>query len=92
MTDYKVYENQTLLDVSSHVYGRADVAIDLAILNNIALHEHLRPGQVIKMINVPIRTLVIRAIESRKIIPSTGHKTENDVDNLGFPNEFVIQF
>ncbi|PDS26480.1 hypothetical protein [Flavobacterium branchiophilum] len=92
MNDYKVYENQTLFDVSAHVYGRADLAIELALLNNIALHECLRAGQLLKMIDAPIQTLIVRAIESRKIIPSTGFGQRNELDNLGFPNEFVIQF
>ncbi len=72
MTDYIVYENQTLQDLSAHVYGRVDMVMELALLNNISLTDDLQAGQVIKMIDVPKNTLVLKSLESRKIIPASG--------------------
>jgi len=78
MNDYKVYENQTLQDISSHVYGRSDVAMDLALLNNISITDTLQAGKIIKLIAVPVNTLVKEALESRNIIPAVDFNIINN--------------
>lgn len=91
MNDYKVYENQTLQDVSAHVYGRVDMAIDLALLNNISISANLQAGQIIKMIDAPINILVTKALESRKIIPATNISViKKEKIIYGFPYGFPI--
>jgi len=77
MNDYKVYENQTLQDISAHVYGRADVAMDLALLNNISITEALKAGKTIQLAAAPVNTLVREALKSRNIIPTVDFNTTN---------------
>lgn len=71
MNNYLVHENQTLLDVSAHVYGRIDLVMALALLNDISTTEFLIAGQIIKLVEAPINSLVKKSIESRNIIPAT---------------------
>ena len=92
MNDYKVYENQTLQDISAHVYGRVDVVVDLALLNNISITEKLAAGQLIKLVDAPINTLVKKALESRNIIPATLFIEQNNNELIDYllPNIFPI--
>jgi hypothetical protein len=85
MNNYIVHENQTLLDVSAHVYGRVDVVVDLALLNNISVTEVLTAGQIIKLVEAPVNLLAKKSIESRNIIPCTGFGATLDefVETLG---------
>lgn len=94
MNSYTVHENQTLLDVSAHVYGRADVAVDLAFLNAVSITETLQAGQVIMLVDSPADLLVKRAIESRNIIPATQLTESTQLQsNYLFPQgEFAILF
>ncbi|MBF2708788.1 hypothetical protein [Flavobacterium soyangense] len=72
MIDYKVYENQTLLDVSAHVYGSAAVAMELSRINSISISEKLQAGQLIQLADATITLLVKKALDGRGIIPATG--------------------
>ncbi len=92
MNDYKVYENQTLFDVAAHVYGRVDIVMDLALLNNLSVTEKLQAGQILKMVEGPINILVKKALDSRGIIPCTNTDIKNNLDFSGFPYEFAISF
>ncbi len=78
MNEYKVHENQTLQDVSAHVYGRVDIAMDLALLNNISITEKLTAGQLLKLVDSPTNTLVKKVLDSRNIIPAV------DFEGVGF--------
>lgn len=92
MNDYKVYENQTLQDIAAHVYGRVDVVVDLALLNNLSITEKLQSGQLIKLVDTPINVLVKKALDSRKIIPATLYvpHPSYELDNYLLPNIFPI--
>lgn len=71
MSDYKVYGNQTLQDVSIHIYGRVDVVMELAFINTISITEKLTAGQLLKLVDLPSNALVKKALDSRDIIPAT---------------------
>lgn len=92
MNDYKVYENQTLQDIAVHVYGRVDVVVALALLNNISITEKLRSGQLIKLVAAPINVLVKKALDSRNIIPATLYVAQNNNELIDYllPNIFPI--
>ena len=85
MIDYKVYENQTLLDVSAHVYGSVAMAMELSIINSIAISEKLTAGALIKLADAPITLLVKKVLDGRGIIPSTGFNgmVEDLIPQLG---------
>ena len=93
MNNYIVHENQTLLDVSAHVYGRVDVVVALALLNNISITEVLTAGQIIKLVEAPVNSLVKKSIESRNSIPATSFSqlpTNSDFNDYLLPNIFPI--
>lgn len=93
MNNYIVHENQTLLDVSAHVYGRVDVVVSLALLNNISITEVLTAGQIIKLVEAPVNSLVKKSIESRNIIPATSFlqmPTNSNFNDYLLPNIFPI--
>ncbi len=95
MNNYIVYENQTLLDISAHVYGRVDLVVALALLNNISITEVLKAGQIIKLVEAPVNLLVKKSIESRNIIPATAilqEPTDNNFNDYSFPYIFPILF
>jgi phage major head subunit gpT-like protein len=71
MSEYRVYEGQSLFDVSIAVYGRVDIVVDLAALNNISITDNLVSGQIIKLVDVTVNKMVKKAIENRNIIPAT---------------------
>jgi hypothetical protein len=92
MNDYKVYENQNLQDIAAHIYGRVDVVVDLALLNNLSITEKLQSGQVIKLVDAPINILVKKALDSREIIPATLYASQPnyELENYLLPNIFPI--
>lgn len=93
MNNYIVHENQTLLDVSAHVYGRVDVVVALALLNNISITEFLTAGQIINLVDAPINSLVKKSVESRNIIPATSFSqlpTYSGFNDYLLPNLFPI--
>jgi hypothetical protein len=93
MNNYIVHENQTLLDVSAHVYGRVDVVVVLALLNNISITAILTAGQIIKLVEAPVNSLVKKSIESRNIIPATAFlqlPTNSNSNDYLLPNLFPI--
>jgi hypothetical protein len=90
MNDYKVHENQSLLDVSAHVYGSTIYAVALSIFNNISLTDNLVAGQIIKLSDFPVNKLVLKSVESRNIIPATNTTEKSNLDFLGFAYEFAI--
>lgn len=79
MSEYKAYENQTLYDVAAHVYGRIDMVMELALLNNIDVDTILVAGQNVKLVDFEANTLVKKSLENRAIIPACGFaNTESD--------------
>lgn len=91
MSEYTAYENQSLLDVSAHVYGTSIYAVQLALLNKISLSDNLKANQLINLIDLPKNNLVIKSLESRNIIPATSQKIKN-AEPIEFAYEFAIQF
>lgn len=85
MIDYKVYENQTLLDVSAHVYGSVAMAMELSKINSISISERLTAGELIKLADAPVTLLVKKALYGRGIIPATGFNgaIEDLIPDLG---------
>lgn len=92
MSDYKVYENQTLQDIAAHVYGSIDVVMDLAVLNNISITQVLQAGMTVKLVDAPLNTLVKKVLDGRGIIPATRFTTltSTNFDNYLLPNIFPI--
>lgn len=82
MNEYHVYENQTLQDIASHVYGRVDVAFDLAVLNNLSVTDSLPAGLMIKLVDAPVSTFVKTAMDSRNIIPAVDFNVK-DYEDVG---------
>lgn len=74
MSEYKVYEGQNLFDISIAVYGRVDMVVDLAALNDIAITAVLISGQIIKLIDAPVNKMILKTLENRNIIPATAYK------------------
>jgi hypothetical protein len=64
----------------------------LALLNNISISTALQAGQIIKMIDAPINILVTKALDSRKIIPTTNITQNKNEKTYGFNYEFSIEF
>lgn len=83
MNEYQTYENQTLQDVASHVYGRVDVAFDLGLLNNLSVTDSLPAGTIIKLVEAPENIFVKTALEGRNIIPAVDFNAE-DFEDMGF--------
>jgi len=81
MNEYQVYENQTLQDVAAHVYGRADVVFELALLNGLSITESLTAGMIINLVDLPVNSLVKTALESRNIIPAADF-SQGDTENI----------
>lgn len=82
MNEYQIYENQTLQDVAAHVYGRIDVAFDLAILNNLSITDSLPAGMIIKLVDMPVNSFVKTALDGRNIIPAVDFNPE-EFENIG---------
>ncbi|OBW40800.1 hypothetical protein AB670_02751 [Chryseobacterium sp. MOF25P] len=69
---YKVYENQSWLDVSIALYGSVIFSFELAILNNSSPSEALKAGQEIIYNDNEKDVLVLKSLYGRNSIPATG--------------------
>ncbi|WP_299460791.1 hypothetical protein [uncultured Microscilla sp.] len=68
----KVQDRQTLLDVAVQYLGDATGAIELAVLNNLALTEALSPGQVIQVdTDYIINPKVVNYLKDKDVTPIT---------------------
>lgn len=68
---YKVYENQSWLDVSVHLYGSVLYSFELAILNNASPSEPLKAGQEIIYNDNEKEVLVLKSLYGNDSIPAT---------------------
>ncbi len=70
--EYKVYENQSWVDVSNYLYGTPQYAYELAEQNQSAITEDIMAGSVIKY-NTQNETnkLVLSSYVSNGSIPAT---------------------
>ncbi|KMQ69949.1 hypothetical protein ACM39_02605 [Chryseobacterium sp. FH2] len=70
--DFKVYEQQIWEDISIYLYGKADYAMDLAILNNMSVTEDIAPGKMIKIFtDKELNRLVLYSLQSNNSVPAT---------------------
>lgn len=74
---YKVYENQSWLDVSNHIYGIVDYSFELAMLNNASISDRLKAGQEIKYNADNLKDImVLKSLMNNKSIPATAMTDE----------------
>lgn len=75
---YKIYDNQTWLDVSNYLYGSVGYSFELAILNNSSPTDILKAGQEIIYNENSKDSLVLKSLKDNKSIPATGETIAND--------------
>lgn len=66
---YKVYENQSWLDISNQIYGTVIYAFELAVLNNTSPSDFLKAGQEISYNPENQKDLLV--LKSLNSIPAT---------------------
>ena len=92
-TDYLVHENQTLFDVSLHVYGHCDAVFDLSALNELPITQSIKAGTTIKLVPGVPNLLVTANFEKRNIVPTTAiARNINAVLNTSLSYQFPSQF
>lgn len=70
--EYRVYENQSWLDISNILYGNPSFAYDLAEANHSTITAEVLAGQVIKYNkNITANKLILHSLSSNKSIPAT---------------------
>ncbi|SMC75512.1 hypothetical protein [Chryseobacterium sp. YR221] len=70
--DFKVYDQQIWEDISIYLYGKADYAMDLAILNGSSVTDDIMPGKTIKIFtDKELNRLVLYSLQSNNSIPAT---------------------
>lgn len=75
---YKIYENQTWIDISIHLYGNVGYSFELAVLNNASPSEILIAGREIVYNTENKRDeLVLKSLNANNSIPAGGI-----IDNL----------
>ncbi len=84
VSTYKIYEDQSWLDVSNHLYGNVGYSFELAVLNNLSPSDMLKAGQ--EIIYNPENTkdlLVLKSLNDNNSIPATA-RTEagNEIPTL----------
>ncbi|WP_099766431.1 hypothetical protein [Chryseobacterium sp. 52] len=76
---YKIYENQSWLDVSNHLYGNVGYSFELAILNNASPSDMLKAGQeIIYNAENTKEVLVLKSLNDNKSIPATAKTDGNN--------------
>ncbi|MBP7173999.1 MAG: hypothetical protein KBA33_08055 [Cloacibacterium sp.] len=70
--NYNVYEGQTWLDISIHLYGRVDYCFELAVLNGFSITDNPKAGSII-IYNKDneINKEVLRSMKDSGTIPAT---------------------
>ncbi len=81
---YKIYEDQSWLDVSNHLYGNVSYSFELAVLNNSSPSDMLKAGQeIIYNTENTKDLLVLKSLNDNESIPATA-RTEGE--NGEIPN------
>lgn len=79
---YKVYENQSWLDISNHLYGNVGYSFELAILNDASPSDMLTAGQeIIYNAEHPKDILILKSLNDNNSIPATG-LTKKEVEEI----------
>ncbi|WP_308003044.1 hypothetical protein [uncultured Chryseobacterium sp.] len=86
--EFKVYEKQIWEDVSIYLYGKADYAMDLAMLNNMAVTEDIPLGKVIKIFtDKELNRLGLYSLQSNNSIPATAvdpSQLQTELEGIGY--------
>ena len=69
---YKVYDNQSWLDISNHLYGTVEYAYSLAFINEASISDKIPTGSVINYEkDKPSIRLILLSMSENKSIPAT---------------------
>lgn len=87
--EYRVFENQSWLDISNILYGNPSFAYDLAEANHSTITAEVLAGQMIKYSkNIPANKLVLLSLSSNKSIPATAisgdYLTDNSLQGIDY--------
>ena len=96
--EYKVFENQSWLDISMILFGSPDLAYELAEINNSNLTNEILAGSIIKYHkNMPNNKLILLSLSSNNSIPATGLSSQqliNDkpkgIDYWAIQTDFIV--
>lgn len=91
MQMYKSHENQSWIDISIHLYGKADHAYTLALFNSCSITENIPAGTLIKCPQVnDSNQLVLLSMSSNKSIPATAWMEDKLLSDTGGIGKMII--
>lgn len=80
--EYRVFENQSWLDISTILYGNPIFAYDLAEANRSTITAEVLAGQMIKYSkDISPNKLVLLSLSSNKSIPATAISQEQTANS-----------
>lgn len=80
--EYRVFENQSWLDISNVLYGNPSFAYDLAEANHSTITAEVLAGRMIKYNkNISANKLVLLSLSSNKSIPATAISDDYSAEN-----------
>lgn len=84
ITQYRVYENQSWLDISNILYGTSAHAYRLAQENKSSITEDVKAGTLINYpLDLPNNKLVLLSMASYKSNPATAVIMPPEAERLG---------
>lgn len=98
IAQYKVYENQSWLDISNVLYGSPEHAYRLAQENHSSITDDIKSGTIIfYSTDIQSNKLVLLSMNSYRSIPTTGVSHTGDsslqLQGIGFwaiSNDFKV--
>lgn len=92
ITQYRVYENQSWLDISNILYGTSAHAYRLAQENKSSITENVKAGTLINYpLDLPSNKLVLLSMASYKSNPATAVILPPEEERLEGIGYWVIQ-
>ncbi|MDO4763828.1 MAG: hypothetical protein Q4A00_05550 [Flavobacteriaceae bacterium] len=96
--EYKVYENQSWLDISNVLYGSSQYAYELSQQNNSSITDEIKAGTIIVYSkDIQSNQLVLLSMASYKSNPATAIQHQemrveklNGIDYWAIQSEFII--
>jgi hypothetical protein len=92
--EIEVKKGQCLFDIAMQYCGNAELAWDIATLNQMSLTDNLAPGQILKIPepNEKFNKMIIRKLADLKISPATAVTDDfiNELDDPGI-GEMIIE-
>ena len=76
MANYRVSENQSLLDISVQMSGGIESAFDLALANGLSITDDLAPGQSLTLV-AAVDSDVVNYYLTRSLTPATALTTDD---------------